>query len=389
MKILNVLSSMDPIAGGGIMERVRQLSMNLIRKNHYCAILSTSYGWNQEFIDKIEGLEAISMPCISDRYMVPDLIRTRSWLSSNIGRFDILHLAGNWSPINVIAYKLAKKFSIPYVFSAMGWLAIDGRSRLIKQFFRLLWTRPLLRDARAVIAISPREVNDYNRFGIQKEKIRFIPNGISTDELNYKDEKAFREKYELDDRKIILFIGRLSPIKGTDLLVEAYALITKDFPDYQLLIFGNDHGGFQEKLENKVRALNLQRCVKIFPPIFGKEKSWAYHSSELFVIPSRYDTMTIVALEAAACGCSILLTDKCDFSAISKCEGGIVVFCNIEGIANGLRKALINPIILKQMGYNAREFVLANYNWDKISNDFIQVFEDFGQENIKICLEKL
>ena len=369
---------MDPIAGGGIMERVHQLSRNLIRKNHYCAILSTSHGWNQEFIDKIEGLEAISMPCISDRYMILDLTRTRNWLSSNIHRFDILHLAGNWSPINAITYKIAKKFNIPYVFSAMGWLAIDGRSRLLKQIFRLLWTRPILRDARAVIAISPREVNDYIHFGVPKEKIFLIPNGIVTDELNYKDDKAFREKYGLDNRKIILFVGRLSPIKGADLLIEAYSVFAKDCPDYQLLIFGNDHGGFQAKLEKIIHALNVQYCVKIFPPIFGVEKSWAYHAADLFVIPSRYDTMTIVALEAAACGCPILITENCDFSAISEHGGGLTVSCSAESIADGLRNILKNSVVLKQMGHKASEFVLENYHWDKISNDFIQVFEDFG-----------
>jgi len=378
VRILNVLSSMDPIAGGGITERVFQLSRNLIEKKHHCTILSTSHGWNQEFINRIKGLEAVSIPCISDRYMIPDLTKTRNWLSRNIDRFDMLHLAGNWSPINVIAYKLARKFHIPYVFSAMGWLSIDGRSRLIKRFFRFLWTRPILRDARAVIAISPREVDDYSRLGVKPEKIRFIPNGISTEELASEDESAFRNKYGLDDRKIVLFIGRLSPIKGADLLVEAYALIARDFPEYQLLIFGNDHGGFQKKVEDRVRALDLQHCVKIFGPILGREKSWAYHSSELFVIPSRFDTMTIVALEAAACGCPILLTDKCDFADMGKCGGGMVVSCTIENIANGLRKLLGDPMSLKQMGHGAHDFALANYSWDRIADEFIRVFQNVG-----------
>jgi len=374
MKILNVLSSMDPVAGGGIMERVHQLSRYLIKKGHHCAIFATAHGWDQSFIDKIEGLEAASIPCISDRYMIPK--GAGHWLENNICRFDILHLAGNWSPINVIAYKVAKKHNVPYVFSAMGWLKIDGRSRFLKHIFRLLWTRPMLRDADAVVAISPREIDDYMRLDVPKEKIKFIPNGIVTDELVSNDDKSFRDRYGLDNRKIILFIGRLSPIKGADLLVEAFSFIVGEFPDYQLLIFGNDHGGFQSEVERKIEALNMRNSIKIFPPIFGVEKSWAYHAAELFVIPSRYDTMTIVALEAAACGCPVLITDRCDFAAIGENGVGLVVPCETQAIAGGMHRLLNNPVGLKQMGAIAEKYVLQKYHWDKISDDFIRLFEN-------------
>ena len=172
MRLLNTLSFMEPIAGGGIMERVCQLSRCIIKKKHDCAVLATSCGWDEEFMAKIEGLEAVKMPCILKRFMVP--LGTTRWLRNNIHRFDILHLAGNWSPINVRAHKAAKKYNTPYVFSAMGWLAIDGRSKLFKHIFRLLWTRPMLRDAHAVVAISPREINDYIQFGVPRKKIYFI-----------------------------------------------------------------------------------------------------------------------------------------------------------------------------------------------------------------------
>jgi len=356
------------------MERIHQLSRSLIKKGHQCSVLATSHGWDQAFINEIKGLEAVSMPCISKRFMIPK--GTTKWLNQNIGRFDILHLAGNWSPINVIAYGAARKNKIPYVFSAMGWLAIDGRSKSIKRIFQLLWTRPMVRDAQAVIAISPREVNDYMRFGVSKEKIYLIPNGITTDSLNSKDDIAFRDRYGLDNRKIVLYIGRLSPIKGADLLVEAYSLIAKDFPDHQVLIFGNDHGGFKAKLEKIIRMLNMQHYIKIFPPIFGIEKSWAYHAAEIYVIPSRYDTMTIVALEAAACGCPVLITENCDFSAIAKYGGGVNVACDRDNIADGLRNVLANPNTRKKMGFEARKYVLENYHWDNISDNFLRLFQD-------------
>ena len=374
MKILNVLSLMDPVIGGGAMERVYQLSRQLIKKGHQCAILATSKGWDQKYIDKIEGLEAVNCSCLSERYMIPK--GAGRWLDENIRRFDIVHLAGNWSPINVLAYKAARKRNIPYIFSAMGMLHIIGRSSLFKHIFRFLWTRPILRDASALIAISPREYDNYIRSGVPKENICFIPNGITMDGLDKKDDKAFRECYGLDSRKIILFIGRLNPIKGADLLVEAFSLIAGDFPDFQLLIFGNDHGGFQADIERKIDTFHMLDKVKVFPPILGVKKSWAYHAAELFVIPSRHDTMTIVALEVATCACPLLITDQCDFAALGDSGGGLIVSCDARAIADGLRTLLSKPVALKQMGQVAQKFVLENYHWDKISDDFIQVFKD-------------
>lgn len=374
MKIFNVISFMDPVLGGGTMDRVYQLSRQLIQKGHQCTILATSKGWNQKYIDDIRGLEAVKVHCLSERYMIPK--GAGKWLDDNISRFDIVHLAGNWSPINVLAYKAARRCDVPYVFSAMGMLRVVGRSNLLKHVFGFLWTRPILRDANAVIAISPREYNEYIQLDVPKESIYFIPNGVIIDGLDKKDDRAFRERYRLDNRKIILYIGRLDPIKGVDLLVEAFSLFAKDFPEFQLLIFGNDHGGFQAEIEKKINMFHMQDGVKIFPPIFGIEKSWAYHAAELFVIPSRHDTMTIVALEAAACACPLLITDKCDFAAIGDCKGGLVVSCSAQAIADGLRSLLSNPLTLKQMGLAAQKIILENYHWNKVSDDFIRVFKD-------------
>lgn len=300
----------------------------------------------------------------------------KKWLDENIGHFDILHLAGNWSPINVLAYKAARKHNVPYVFSAMGLLDIIGRSRLFKHIFRLLWTRPILHAANAVVAISPREYDNFIRFGVPKKKVYFIPNGITMNGLDKKDDAAFRNLYGLDARKIILFIGRLNPVKGVDLLVAAFSKIAGEFTNYQLLIFGNDYGGFQAKLERMIEALHLKHCVKIFPPIFGIEKSWAYHAAEIFVIPSRYDTMTIIALEAAATACPLLITNQCDFAAIGDNGGALVVSPEARSIAHGLHDLLNDPVMLKQRGILGQKFVLKNYHWEKISNDFIRMFQD-------------
>jgi glycosyltransferase involved in cell wall biosynthesis len=372
MKILNVISLMDPVNGGGIKERIYHLSKHLIQRGHQCTILATSRGWNQEFIDTISGLEGVNIPCLSERYMIPK--GAGKWLDENIHRFDVVHLAGNWSPINVFAYYSARKNNIPYVFSGMGLLDIIERSILFKHIYSLVWTRPMLRNANAVIAISPREYRNCVRLGVKEENISFIPNGITPDGLDVKDDDSFRSYYGLDNRKIILYIARLSHEKGVDLLVEAFALIASEFSDHQLVIFGNDHGGFKAYVEKRIDILNIRDKVKIFPPVFGVRKSWAYHAAELFVIPSRYDTMTIVALEVAVCACPMLITDQADFPAIGESGGALIVKSDAQAVAVGLRRLLVDPHVLNQMGARASKFVLENYHWNIVSQSFIELF---------------
>ena len=123
----------------------------------------------------------------------------------------------------------------------------------------------MARNAKKCIAISNREIKDYLKYGVNKKNIITIPNGIDVNHYskNYPP-SIFRKKYNLYSKKIILFIGRIDEIKGTDLLINSFIKIHKDLNDYQLIICGFD-GGILEKLKDTCKKNNIELTFFILP----------------------------------------------------------------------------------------------------------------------------
>lgn len=373
MRILNVIMCLDSVCGGGSVDRVYQLSKNLSLLGEDCTILTTKQGWDKEYVRKLGNVKVVALPYISERFKIP--IGIFSWLKRNLRNYDIVHLAMNWTIITAITYFYLRCYKLPYVYSAMGWLVIDGRSMFLKRIYKTLFTKPIIQHANMCIAITKREVSDYESLGVRRENIALIPNGIMIDSfLNFHNDNIFRTRYCIDSRPIILFIGRLNRIKGPDLLIKAFSMIPDDFSNYQLIIAGNDCG-FLDELKRITQFHGVDKKTTFLGPIFDKEKISAYHSADIVVIPSRFDTMTIIALEAAISGVPVLLTKQCDFSELQDAGGGLVVEASIDGLSNGLRILLSKGKELKKMGNCGKEYVLKTYDWAHICKRFIKVFK--------------
>lgn len=374
MRVLNVIMCLDPIGGGGSVERIYQLSRHLSLMGEDCTILTTKQGWNEDHIRGLGNVKVVALPYLSERFKIP--IGLFSWLNRHIRDYEVVHLAMNWTAITAVTYLYLRYYKRPYVYSAMGWIAVDGRSRIFKRVYRELFTKPMVRHAETCVAITKREAADYESMGAGRANISLIPNGINVESfLAPQSDEVFRARYGIDSRPVILFIGRLNAIKGPDLLIKAFSSISGEFPNYQLVIAGNNYG-FLEELQRLVELYKINGKVTFLDPIFGVEKNAAYQSAELFVIPSRFDTMTIVALEAAASGTPVLLTKQCDFNELQQAGGGLAVEANVEGLADGLRVLLSKQERLSEMGRLGKEYVAKTYNWPQICKQFIEIFRN-------------
>jgi glycosyltransferase involved in cell wall biosynthesis len=376
MRILNVIMCLDPVGGGGSVERINQLSKHLSLMGEDCTILTTRQGWNEEHVLKLGNVKIVALPYLTERFKIP--LGLFGWLNKHLLDYDVVHLTMNWTMITAVTYLYLRYFKRPYVYSAMGLINPPAvRSKLIKHVYQILFTKSIIRHAKTCIAITKREVNDYESLGVDRTKISLIPNGITTEAfLVDHTNEAFRSRYHIDSRPFILFIGRLDPIKGPDLLIKAFAAISDDFSSYQLVIAGNNYG-FLDELKPLTQLYKINNKVTFLGPVFGMEKKSLYRSADLFVIPSRFDTMTIVALEAAASGTPVLLTKQCDFDELQEAGGGLAVEASVEGLEYGLRKLLSNPEELKQMGIHGKEFVLKKYHWDYVCKQFMEIFQKY------------
>jgi glycosyltransferase involved in cell wall biosynthesis len=372
VKILNVIMSLDRVSGGGSVERTFQMSRSLVKAGEECTILTTSIGVTPERIAELEGVTIVALACLSQRFYVPkfkykeivDLVRGA----------DIIHLMNHWTFLNALVYFIARRHKKTYVVCPAGVLLIYGRSRIIKTIYNWLVGRELIRNATKHIAITADEIPQFETYGVQKESITIIPNGIDPDDFKDNRVDDFKAKYGLGRSPFILFLGRLNAVKGPDLLLRAFCNVREKLAPYHLVFAGPD-----QDMSTELRAIetqyNVGNRVHYLGFVGGLDKSRAYHAADLLVIPSRREAMSIVVLEAGICGTPVLMTDQCGFNEIAETGGGMVVPASVGGLENGLVDMLHNRDTLKMKGRNLKAFVLTHFLWDSIIDRYVQLYK--------------
>jgi glycosyltransferase involved in cell wall biosynthesis len=363
--------SLDPVRGGGTAERTFQLSRFLTKTGIDCSILTTDLGLTEERLEALGRTRVVALPCWSERFYFPglDLKRIQRLVEEN----DLIHIMGHWTVINALAYRAAVRATKPYVVCPAGALPIYGRSRLLKRFYNRAVGRQIIGWANGHIAITPTEIAQFELYGIPPEKIVVIPNGIDGEQCGYRDDAEFRRRYDLGANPFFLFVGRLNPIKGPDLLLKAFGELKEQLPDYHLVMAGPDEGMLASLLETAA-ALRIQHRVH-FPGYLGqKEKSQAYHASAALVIPSRQEAMSLVVLEAGLAGTPVLITDQCGFDDVAAVSGGWIAQASVESLRSGLLAMAGHPENLEIKGQNLKRYVQENFLWDRMALRHLELF---------------
>jgi glycosyltransferase involved in cell wall biosynthesis len=372
---LNVIMSLDRVTGGGSVERTVQMSRSLVRAGVECTILTTDLGVTPERTKELEGVTIVALPCLSQRFYVPkfkykdieDLVRSA----------DIIHLMTHWTFLNALVYFIAQRNKKPYVVCPAGVLLIYGRSKVIKTLYNWLIGHRLIRNAARHIAITADEIPQFRTYGVRKDSITIIPNGI--DPEDFKDSRAddFRSKYGLGGVPFILFMGRLNAAKGPDLLLRAFCNAREHLAPYHLVFAGPDQD-MSTELRAIVAQYNVGDRVHFLGYVGGLDKSRAYYAADLLVIPSRREAMSIVVLEAGITGTPVLMTDQCGFNAMAEAGGGMIVPASVGGLEKGLVDTLSSPVDLKLKGQKLKAYVSTHFLWDSIIDKYVQLYKDLS-----------
>ena len=182
-------------------------------------------------------------------------------------------------------------------------------------------------------------LKQYQVLGVPKEKIVVIHNGINLEEYAaLPPAGTFKEKFGiLDEEKIILFLGRIHKEKGIDILINAYEFLSnlKGTPLTRLVIVGPDDG-FLNDIKSLTSKLGLNKSVLFTGPLYGHEKLAALVDAEVFVLPSRYETMPLSILEAYACRKPVICSDILGLNevVVNNQTGSLVSPSNAEDLAN-------------------------------------------------------
>jgi glycosyltransferase involved in cell wall biosynthesis len=371
MKLLNVMDEMNPIFGGAA-ERTYQMSRYLGLAGVNIDLLTTKSRLDEEWVSNLSGGDSYFLNALHFRYLFP--FGARKWLDKNIENYDAVHISKNWSLLASLAAAAAAKHKVPYVFSGMGFVAIHNRSKMLKRIYKKYLTIPMIQQASACIAVTAEEQEDLINAGADPKKVHLIPNGIIPENFLHKDDESFRRKYSLGNRKIMLFIGRMDPIKGVHLIIEAFGRVRENLDDWCLVLIGTQ-SAYRKEMERKTLEMGLKNSVIFLDPIFGEGKSEAYHAAEFIVVPSIKDAMTIVAPEAACCGKPVLITNTCDFSELAQCGGAVEVDPTVDGLSKGLELMAGDDCDRVEMGNSGFEYVTQNYKWESQAQKYLRLFE--------------
>jgi glycogen synthase len=212
------------------------------------------------------------------------------------------------------------------------------------------------------------EVRNY--FGAPPEKIDVIPNGVDPrpfDRFNHQDLSWFRNTLARPDEKIVFYVGRLVWEKGLQVLVDAAPQIVSIYPNVRFVIAGG--GDFRFELANRARALGVGDSFFFPGRISDDDRDRLYKVADCAVFPSLYEPFGIVALEAMAAGCPVVVSETGGLvEVVNLHENGLLVHPNDPAsLAWGILHTLVHPDWARQRAERARVDVDTLYNWDRIA----------------------
>ncbi len=283
---------------------------------------------------------------------------------------DILHLHGTAPPYVWTASQMAG--SMPVLLTIHGDMEIEA---IYKKPFARLWTLTFLHSLLKHALLRIKTVITCSEFAREKlersasQRIFVIPNGVDLE--NFFPMKANSQS----DRAYILYMGGLRTIKGVDVLIRAFAQIQQRFTDVDLLIAGS--GPEEKTLKRLANELSPGSRVRFLGFVSGKSKLSLLQQARLIVVPSRHESFPIGLLEALACGTPLVAARVGGIPEIIRHDenGWLFEPENVGDLAEQISAALLNPdkrALYRRNGLSTA----ANYSWEKIAQQTLQVYRD-------------
>lgn len=298
-------------------------------------------------------------------------------LASNTFEFNVVHQHSLWTSQSIIT-SILRKNSAKTCVAAHGTLSefAVNKSKLKKNIALALFERKNLKESHVLHATSEFEIDDFKRLNLINP-IAYIENGIGSEFINKKGNGIlFKEKFNIPkDKKILLYLSRITPKKGLDMLLNAISEIKDEFADWILVIVGNDEFNFQIKIQEMITEMTLSDSVFIVEPQIGDAKFDVFEASDFFILPSYSEGSPMVVVDALAYGLPVITTKSSSWKDLNDFSCGYWVDIDKDAIKN----ALINMVNLnndeyKKYSQNAKNLVIDKYLWDEISKKTILLY---------------
>ena len=325
MRLLHVIRTLNPVFGGPT-DSVRMFAGAHRRAGNEVEV-ATLDDPAADFSRLPEGDVHALGPTRGNYHYQP---RLEEWLKANYGRFDGVIVNGIWQ-YHALAARRAVAGRRPYVVFAHGMLDPYFARRyplkhVKKLVYWLLYERKNLNLANAVCFTSEEEMRIAGKgFPLARFRRVVVPYGtIGPEGGSDRVRAAFRAAVPaLGDKRFFLFLGRLHPKKGCDLLLDAFAKAAPSGMD--LVMVGPDEVGIQKDLEAQSARLGIAARVHWTGTLRGDLKWGAFYAADAFVLPSHQENFGIAVADALACGAIPLISDKVNIARDVEAAGAALV----------------------------------------------------------------
>jgi glycosyltransferase involved in cell wall biosynthesis len=275
-----------------------------------------------------------------------DIVHSHDWVTADGGR------------------RVKEKFGVPFVLTIHSTTL--GRKDYTGVFNKEKHAlEKSIYSADRIITVSEKMKEEVvSHYSIDPKIIRVVYNGIDTSEFRTGPEKKF-----------LLFIGRISPMKGVKYLLEAYRKVRESFPDYKLFVCGE--GEYKKEILKYAKEAGLSDHVNFKGIVSQEELVKLYSTSTMVCLPSIYEPFGLTVLEGAASGKPVITTNKSGASElVDNWKNAVVVKAGDSAdLAKAMIRLLEDKELRKRVGKNAT--TLANkYSWKLAAKETLKVYEE-------------
>lgn len=369
MRIAHVISSIDPRTGGPAVaikgfvsaQKLCGLDVSIVSTYHASDSAAAAEPLRAQGIDV-----TLIGPSIGKLHRHPDIVPK---LKEKLATADVVHIHALWEEIQHQGARVCRAIGKPYIIRPCGmldpWSLAQGA---LKKKIYMIWrlrknlnyaeamhfTAELERDLTAALKLKARSIVE--------------PNGVDLAEFDNPPPKGtFRNQYpQLAGRLMVLFMSRIHPKKGLDLLVPAFAKAERR--NAMLVIAGPDDAGYRATVEGMARDAGISNEILFTGMLKGEARIAALQDADLFALPSYQENFGIAVVEALAAGCPTIISDQVNiYREVASAEVGAVVPTQIDPLAQQLTRWIADESLRGQAAAKAKEFARSRYDWKQIA----------------------
>jgi glycosyltransferase involved in cell wall biosynthesis len=372
---------------GGPINSVSAVAEEMAARGHRVTVFTTNRNLDQDLdvpTDQPIDVDGVTVWYFRHEDIMRKYFRWSKYLSQSMGYLytpalrrsmreilpsvDVVHTQMPFIYPTMAAARLAISAYKPLIYNQRGNFhpqRLEYRG-LKKRLYMELVEKPIMRRATTLIALTTEEIDSYRALGI-KTPCCLVPNGIDVGKFRRAHRpNALTDLGITESARVILFLGRLHPSKGADLLVDSFFRIASSHSDAVLVLAGPDEHGFVQQIRADAFERGLGDRVIVPGMVVGERKVELLARADLFVLPSTGEGQSIAILEALASGTPVIISPECNFSIVEEAGAGMVVKRDAAMVAETISRFLSDPILAESAGECGYALARDKFGWTPI-----------------------